>query len=216
MYLPEKFSQHDRGAIHELIRLHPLGCLVTAGGNGLTANHIPLLLRDTDTGNGTLMGHIAKANPMTEFAKRPSETLVVFQGPNAYISPSWCPSKADKHEIVPTWNYAVVHAHGQLEIIQDKAWIRAHLDDLTQEFEAQAGEHWSLSDAPDTYVERLVEHVVGIRIPIDKLVGKWKTTIREAEINLARVTDSLTAMGTDDATDMVRLIAERYGVGRDG
>src|SRR5687767_1111827 len=128
MYLPRHFEETDVRVLHQFIRAHPFGALVTATTAGLDANHIPFVLESEPAPNGCLRGHIARANPLWCECAAVAPALVLFQGENAFVSPSWYPSKQDTGKVVPTWNYVVVHAHGPLRFIDDAAWVRAHVE----------------------------------------------------------------------------------------
>ena len=175
MYLPAHFEQTDRAALHALMREHPLAALVTCGPEGLTADPVPLELDPADGENGTLLGHVARANPLWRVAAGTS-VLAIFNGPQAYVSPSWYASKAATHKVVPTWNYTVVHAHGVLEAVDDAPGLRALVGRLTDRHEAPRAAPWAVQDAPPDYVQQMLRAIVGIRIPIARLVGKWKVS----------------------------------------
>ena len=175
MYVPAHFEQTDRTAVHALMREHPLAALVTSGPAGLTADPVPLEFDPDDGEHGTLLGHVARANPLWRVAAgRP--VLAIFYGPQAYVSPSWYASKAATHKVVPTWNYTVVHAHGVLEAVDDAPWLRALVGRLTDRHEAPRAAPWAVQDAPPDYVQQMLRAIVGIRIPIARLVGKWKVS----------------------------------------
>lgn len=172
MYTPKHFQQTDISLMQELISNHPFATLVThSTADGLCANHIPFELQTAHGAYGALCGHVARANPVW---KEKAEALVIFKGPDAYITPSWYPSKQQTGKVVPTWNYTVVHAHGQIEAIEDVDWIKAHLQRLTAQQEKNLPQPWALSDAPDDYIANMLKAVVGIRIEITRLEGKWK------------------------------------------
>jgi transcriptional regulator len=173
LYLPAHFEQADTAALHALMRAHPLATLVSQGPDGLSADHVPLDLDPAAGPHGTLRGHVARANPLwRQAAGRP--VLVVFQGPQAYVTPSWYPSKAATHKVVPTWNYVVAHAHGALRTVEDAPWLLALVQRLTDHHEAPRTPPWSVGDAPADYVQALLRAIVGIEIPLERLVGKWK------------------------------------------
>ena len=176
MYVPRHFAETDTAVLHRLIRAHPLGAVVTLAGGELVANHIPLLLHDDGSPFGTLAGHVARGNSMWKTSDPAFEALVIFQGVERYVSPSWYPSKETDPRTVPTWNYVVVHAHGPLRIIDDAGWLRRHVAELTDRHEADRPSPWKVDDAPADYVEKLVGGIVGIEIPISRLTGKWKVS----------------------------------------
>jgi transcriptional regulator len=203
MYLPKHFAETDHGVMHDLMRAFPLATLVTFGPDGLDANHIPLHL-DAATGpNGTLRGHIARANPMAADAMLNRNILAIFKGPDSYISPSNYATKAEHGKVVPTWNYAAVHASGELRVIDDPDWLLAQLRMLTAEHEAGLPHPWSVEDAPADYIAKMLGAVVGIEIVIDRLVGKWKVSQNQPAVNQASLISAL------DGKPMADLIRQR-------
>jgi transcriptional regulator len=190
MYLPSHFEQHDTATLHALMRAHPLATLVSTGPEGPTADHVPLAFDAGAGAHGALLGHVARANPLWAAAAG-SPVLAVFHGPQAYVSPSWYPGKATTHKVVPTWNYAVVHAHGMLEVVEDAPWLRALVSRLTAHHEAPRPTPWSVDDAPDDYVQQMLRAIVGIRIPIERLIGKWKVSQNRSAADRQGVADGL-------------------------
>ena len=178
MYLPSHFEETRTEVLHALLRAHPLGLLVTQdGGGALAANSVPFVLdADPAGGPGILRAHVARANPLWREARADVESLVVFQGPQAYISPSFYPSKAEHGKVVPTWNYVMVQARGQLRAIDDAAWVRAFVTRLTERHEAPRAKPWAVSDAPDDYIASMVKAIVGIELTLTALTGKWKVS----------------------------------------
>lgn len=176
MYMPAHFEETRQEILHELIARHPLGALVTLGMEGLAADHIPFLL-DARTGDrGALIGHVARNNEVWHDHAGDVEAIVIFQGPAAYISPNWYATKQQTHEVVPTYNYAVVHVHGPIIIHEDRKWLRAVIGKLTKTMEASQPAPWKMADAPAAFVESQIESIVGIEIPISRMAGKWKTS----------------------------------------
>ena len=185
MYLPSHFAEQRPGVLHKLIDDHPLGLLITlagaaadAGANaGLQANPVPFFLdADPAGGPGILRAHVARANPLWREARADVEALVVFQGAQAYVSPSWYPAKAEHGKVVPTWNYVTVQARGALRAIDDAAWLRAFVTRLTRHHEAAQAKPWAVTDAPPEYVDSMLRAIVGIEIVLSSLVGKWKVS----------------------------------------
>lgn len=174
MYLPAHFDEIRRTALEALIRRHPLGTLVSTAAAGLCADHLPFLFDAGVAPLGLLRAHVARANPLWREAAHAPECLVVFQGPAAYVSPSWYPRKKSTHKVVPTYNYSVVHAKGRMRIVEDRAWLRQLVGELTQRFESGRGEPWQVSDAPADYIETMLGAIVGIEIEVRELVGKFK------------------------------------------
>src|SRR5712671_3614233 len=176
MYVPKHHDESDTTVLHALIRAQPLGTWVTLSEGGLLANHIPFLLDPARGEYGTLIGHVARANPAWQGFSKTVDSIVAFQGPQTYITPSWYPSKHANGKAVPTWNYAVVHAHGMPCAIEDREWLLRHVTQLTDVHEAGQALPWKVSDAPQEYRDKMLQAIVGIEIPIAKLVGKWKVS----------------------------------------
>jgi transcriptional regulator len=175
MYQPSAFREDRLETLHALVRSHPLATLVTSGVGGLIANLLPFILIENG-GKGTLRGHMARANDQIEALRAGSETLVVFHGPESYITPSWYASKREHGRVVPTWNYVVVQVRGTPRIIEDPAWIRQQVEHLTSSQENQRVEPWKVSDAPGTFVSAQLQAIIGVEIPIREIEGKWKTS----------------------------------------
>jgi transcriptional regulator len=175
MYGPSAFDEIRPALLHGLIEAHPLGAVVTHGDGGLDANHIPFEIEagGDDAPFGILRAHVARANSLW---RHDGDTLVVFQGPSAYVSPALYEEKQISGKVVPTYNYAVVHAHGKLRAIEDPAWILALLNRMTTRHEAPLAAPWSVHDAPRDYLERLLQLIVGIEIPVERMHGKWKVS----------------------------------------
>lgn len=208
MYLPEHFAEHDRGELRRLIAEYPLGTLVTLGAEGLSANHLPFLLAADEGEHGTLLTHVARGNRVWQDFSAEQEALVIFQGPSAYISPNWYPTKAESHRQVPTYNYAVVHAHGPLVIHDDEKWLRGFLGRLTKRMEAGQPKPWKMGDAPQEYLRQMLGGIVGIEIPITRMVGKWKVSQNRLPIDREGAVAGLRATGDPEAMAMADLIAD--------
>lgn len=176
MYLPKHFAEERPEVLHELIRRRPLATLVTLSADGLVANSLPLLLVPEEGGRLFLRGHVARANPVWRESLPDVDVLALFQGDDAYISPSWYPAKAEHGRVVPTWNYVTVQARGRLRFIDDPAWLKDLLERLTREHEDQRAAPWRLSDAPVDYIEKMLAAVVGLELEVTQLVGKWKAS----------------------------------------
>lgn len=207
MYLPKHFEETDTEQLYRLMRAHPLGTLVTLDAGGLNANHIPFEI-DPGAGRfGTLRAHVARNNPVWRDASADLESLAVFQGPQAYISPSLYATKQEGGKVVPTYNFMAVHAYGRLRAVDDPAWLRAHLARMSDSFEAPRPEPWKLSDAPDDFIEKLLAAVVGIEIPIDRLIGKWKLSQNQPLANRVSVEQGLRAAGDAGSLAMADAVA---------
>lgn len=206
MYIPKHFAEPRVDVLHQLMSARPLATLVTLSSSGINANHIPLHLSVQPSPFGTLRGHVARANSMWKDVAKDVEALAIFHGPDAYVTPSWYPTKAETGKVVPTWNYAVAHAYGALRVIDDAAWLRAHLEMLTAHNEALFPEPWRIADAPSDFMEKLIGAVVGIEIVITRLSGKWKTSQNQPAENQAGVVRGLYESGEVGAAEMATLI----------
>lgn len=211
MYQPSHFEESRPEVLHALLRSHPLATLVTLTAQGLEANHIPLVLRTQGVDRPRLVGHVARANPLWRETDLATPVLAIFQGPQHYISPGWYASKAEHGKVVPTWNYAVVHAKGRLQVHDDAAWIRTQMEELTGQQEARMARPWAVDDAPRDYIDRMVSAVVGIEIPIDSLVGKWKVSQNQPAANQVTVQQGLQGLGTETGAAMAGLV-DAFGV----
>lgn len=174
MYRPTAFAEERTEEAHRIMLEHPLGTLVTHTGKGLDANHIPFELDATRGAQGTLQGHVARANPLWTEVADGAQVLVTFRGPQGYISPSWYPSKQETHRHVPTWNYEVVHAHGRLRIIDDEKYVRGVVARLTRRHEAAEARPWKMGDAPTDFLDQMLKMIVGIEVEITRLEAKRK------------------------------------------
>ena len=206
MYVPKQFEEHRVEVLHRFIGDHPFGSMVTRTADGLDANHLPFEVDPEPAPFGTLRGHVARANPVWREFDPEVPALVIFRGPDAYVSPSWYPSKAEAGKAVPTWNYAVVHAHGPVRVIEDRQWLRSFLERLTDRHEAGRDVPWAMSDAPEEFIEGLLNAIVGIEIPITRLVGKWKASQNRPAPDRSGVIDGLSAEGgvTNAMAELVR------------
>jgi transcriptional regulator len=203
MYVPEKFKEPSVDAMHQLIRARPLATLVTLSPGGLNANHIPMHLSASPTPYGTLRGHVARVNSIVEDVAGTNEALAIFHGADAYITPSWYTTKKETGKAVPTWNYVVVHAYGRLRLVDDAAWLRAHLEALTNQNEARFPEPWAVSDAPTDYVEKLLGAIVGLEMVVTRMSGKWKVSQNQPASNRAGVVAGLRATGSEAMAALV-------------
>jgi transcriptional regulator len=178
MYQPAHFAETRPEVLAAFVRSQPFGLLITQNkAGGIAADSIPFFLDDAGDGSpGVLRAHVARANPLWQTARGDADTLVVFQGPQGYVSPAWYPSKAEHGKVVPTWNYVMVQARGALRAIDDKAWLRAFVTRLTERHEGSRTAPWAVSDAPADYVETMLGAIVGIEIALSSLVGKWKVS----------------------------------------
>lgn len=206
MYLPKHFEEARPEVLHAVMHAHPFVTLVTQSADGPVVNHLPMML-DTGSGErGTLRGHVARANPVWKDTLPGSEAIAIFQAAEHYVSPNWYPGKASDPRVVPTWNYAVVHAHGPLRAIEDKSWLHALVTRLTDLHEGTRPAPWKVSDAPGDYIDKMLGAIVGIEIPIKQLVGKVKASQNRRAEDRAGVAQGLTAESTAAGTAMSRWI----------
>jgi len=174
LYVPKFNEEKDLTILHSLIKSKPLGTWTTISAGEITINHIPFVLHEHKGELGTLVGHVARSNNIFQTYSTNVNSVVVFQGDQAYISPSWYPSKHSHGKAVPTWNYVVVHAYGIPKVHEDPDWLLQHLNELTDIHESEQALPWKISDAPEEFIKKLTGAIVGIEIPITKLTGKWK------------------------------------------
>jgi|LakMenEpi03Aug12_release.lakeMendotaPanAssembly.Ray.scaffolds.fasta_scaffold158739_2 transcriptional regulator len=207
MYQVGAFCEERIDVMHALMRSHPLATLVTIHDGVPEANHLPLLIDQEPSPNGTLRGHVARANPVWRLSGG-REVLVIFQGPQAYVTPSWYPSKRETGQVVPTWNYAVVHAYGPLVVHDDREWLRGLVTRLTDQQEAGLRQPWRVDDAPVEYLERMLGAIVGIEIPVSRLIGKWKVSQNRSDADRTGVADGLAQLDDTQAQDMADLVAK--------
>ena len=207
MYMPPAFRNQDIGALHEIMRRHSLGTLVTAAP-GLTANHIPFVLHPEDGshGFGLLRAHLARGNDQAALRDGRIDCLVVFLGVDHYVTPSWYETKRLTGKVVPTWNYISVHATGPLRIIDDPAWVRRQIDSLTVRHETERPAPWAVSDAPEDFVAAQLRGIVGLEIDIASLEGKWKLSQNRTLADRQGVADGLERDGDPAGAAMAGLI----------
>ena len=198
MYIPKSFAEDDLPTLHAFIETYPLAALVTSfPADGLLATHLPLVLDRAAGPLGTLVGHFARANPHArQVADGTGQSLVIFTGPEAYITPEWYPSKQESGRVVPTWNYVAVHAYGALRLRDDPLFLRGHLESLTQRHEASRPHPWRVSDAPADFIDQLLKAIVGVEITIERLEGKWKMSQNRSAADIDGVIHGLEASGT--------------------
>ena len=193
MYVPRAFAVDDIQILHQQMQASPLPVLVTHASQGLHASHVPLLLDPDEGPYGTLYGHLARANPHGKALAQGTETLVIFAGEQAYISPSFYPSKAEHGKTVPTWNYLAVHAYGTAEVFDDAERLLALVSRLSNKHEAGRPAPWAVSDAPGDYIDSMLKAIVGFRLPITRLEGKRKLSQNRDAADQAGVRQGLLA-----------------------
>lgn len=204
MYRPPAFREDRTDHLHAAIRAHPLATLVTQGARGLTANLLPFLLATDDEGRDLLQSHLARANPQLADLRDGAEALLIFRGPEAYVSPGWYPSKQEHGRVVPTWNYVMVQAWGRPRVIDDHGWLRRQIGGLTAQQERDRPLPWSMEDAPAAYIDAQLKGIAGVEIAVDRIEGKWKASQNHPAANRQGVISGLKA--GDGASPMATLM----------
>ena len=208
MYLPQHFEETRPEVLQGLIRHYPLATIVTQGSGELNANHIPLLLCATPAPLSILQGHVARGNPILSELSNTRDALIIFQGPDAYVSPSWYQEKALTGKVVPTWNYLAVHVYGTVSAHDDAHWLRQHLEQLTAEHESGSAAPWQLGDAPSEYITRMLRGIVGIEIAINRVVGKWKLSQNKTAADQQAIVEGLDARARPEAIALAQIMAD--------
>ncbi|SCB50763.1 FMN-binding negative transcriptional regulator [Rhizobium multihospitium] len=209
MYQPPHHREDDLATQHQLIRAHPLGLLITAGDSGLIANPVPFHLNTELSPKGTLQAHIARANGQWKEIAAGAPVLVVFQGADTYITPSWYATKRETGKVVPTWNYAIVQVRGAVRTIDDAAWLRTQIGALTGENESERQQPWAVEDAPPEFIAAQLKGIIGIEINIETIDGKWKVSQNRPLADRQGVAEGLGAIDRTDAAEMADLV-RRY------
>jgi transcriptional regulator len=205
MYLPAHFNETRSEELLGLISRHPLGALVVNGPEGLDANHVPFEFMAQPGGQGTLIAHVARANPLWKEVTDGAEALVIFRAEHAYVSPNWYPSKHETHRQVPTWNYRVVHVHGKIKIRDDERFVRGVVARLTRTHEGRTGAErpWKMTDSAPEYIDRMLTAIVGIEIEITRMVGKWKVSQNRDERDRVGAAEELRKRGETVLADAI-------------
>jgi transcriptional regulator len=213
VYVPKQYREDRAEVLAGAVRAIQLATLVTPGPDGLQVSHVPMLLQEGADGAWTLESHVARGNPHWKLAASGAASVAVFQGPHAYISPSWYASKREHGKVVPTWNYIAVHVHGALEAVQDEAWLRAQIAALTRANEAAREHPWAVSDAPADYMQGMVRAIVGLRLRVARVEGAWKMAQHRGEGDRLGVIAGLDAVPEGRAVAQVMRAqeAERAG-----
>jgi transcriptional regulator len=205
MYQPDHHRVDDLALMHALMRARPFVALVSGGAEGLYATHLPTVLKDNGQ-YGVVEFHLARANPHWKYLAEGNEALMIFQGPEGYITPNWYPSKAEHTKVVPTWNYAVVHAYGRPEVMQDTDWIRHHVAELTAQQERNEAQPWAVTDAPESFIEAMLRGIIGFRLAITRLEGKWKMSQNRDMKDREGVVGGLRKRGAGDDLEMAEIV----------
>lgn len=210
MYQPPHFREEDPAAMHALIRAHPLGLMISSTGDGPVANAVPFHLDEASSPKGVLQCHVARANPQWRDIAAGAPVLVVFQGVDTYVTPSWYETKRETGKVVPTWNYAIVQVRGAARIIEDAAWLRRQIEVLTKGQEGARDAPWAVGDAPEAFIAAQIKGIVGIEIEIAEIAGKWKVSQNRPESDRKGVAAGLVADGDDGGAEMAGLV-RHYG-----
>jgi transcriptional regulator len=202
MYTPKHFAETRVEVLHGLMRDYPFATVVANAGGGFVANHLPFELVD-----GVLHGHVARGNELAQLDG--AQVLLLFQGPDGYISPNWYPSKHETGREVPTWNYAVVHVHGRLRVIDDATWLRRLLETLTDHHEADQPQPWKISDAPEDHIEKSLTAIIGLEVVVERIEGKFKLSQNHPARNRAGVVAGLRERNNDGDVELAALMAQQ-------
>jgi transcriptional regulator len=212
MYQVPQFKEDDIGVLHAFIKTHPLGLLISTGADGMLANPVPFVLYEDEGERGVLRCHLSRANAQGLALRQSGETLIVFQGAQGYITPSWYPAKAEHGKVVPTWNFAMVQARGTASVTDDPAWLLANVSALTAQQEGKRPEPWAVTDAPANFIAGQLKGIVGIEIPIAAIEGKFKASQNRAVPDRAGVAEGLLADGDAQSLAMREMVKARGGV----
>ncbi|TAL85894.1 MAG: FMN-binding negative transcriptional regulator [Candidimonas sp.] len=209
MYLPPVFREDQIGLLHDLIRTHPLATLVTAGPGGLMANLIPFLFYPEEGEHGTLRAHLSRGNAQWKELAKAAECMVVFQGANSYITPSWYQTKKETGKVVPTWNFVTVHAWGAPRMKEDSAWLSSHLHDLTYSQEHARVPPWKIEDAPADFIATQMKAIIGLEVSVGRIEGKWKVSQNRPQADRLGVVEGLRSQERESGRIMADLVAQR-------
>ena len=209
MYVPAHFKEDRVAVLHDAIRTYGFGTLVTSSEQEPEASHLPLLLDSEPAPLGTVLGHLARANPQWQRVKPGIAALAIFLGPNTCITPSWYPTKQQTGKVVPTWNYLAIHAYGTLSFFDDPDELRAHVGRMTDTHETPRAAPWSVSDAPAAFVDQMLKAIVGFKLRITKLEGKWKMSQNRPAQDVAGVLEGLAHEDGESPDAIADIIASR-------
>jgi transcriptional regulator len=207
VYVPPHFRQDDVTEIHALIRSSRLATLVTVAQSAPVISHVPMLLDDTARPYGKLLCHLSRANEQWRSIGPDTEALVIFMGPDAYVTPSWYETKREHGKVVPTWNYIAVHGYGPVRVVEDRQELRSFVERLTHKHEAHRAEPWNVSDAPEAFIEAQLGGIVGLEITVRRFDAKWKLSQNRPAVDVAGVIAGLES--STNATDRATAAAMR-------
>ena len=208
MYRPDHFREEKIEVLHAMMRQVGAATIVSTSEDGLVATHVPIALDDDPAPFGTIRCHFVRSNPHVELMGEPREHLIVFQGPQGYVSPSWYATKAETEKVVPTWNYIAVHAYGTAKRFEGSEQLRPHLATLTAQFEEGLPEPWSIDDAPADYVDAMCKGIVGVEISLSRIEGKWKLSQNRPQKDRSGVVDGLKGRGDEASRGLADLVED--------
>lgn len=211
MYIPATNAEDNPAVLFDFIASHPFGTLITASSVGLFATHLPVIVDRTRGPHGVIEAHVARANPHHARASTTDEALLVFLGPDAYITPSWYAAKREHGKVVPTWNYAAVHVYGTLRFVEDAAFFERHLRQLTEQQEHRRDEPWAVSDAPSDFVAQMTKAIVGVEVVITRMEGKWKMSQNRSAVDVDGVVRGLAASEDPRERAVGEIVRQRAG-----
>lgn len=214
MYKPPHFVETRTEVLHGLIRKHPLGLLVSCGPEGPVADLVPFLLDADVKPSGRLRAHVARANPHWRLlAENPdAPVLVVFRGPDAYVTPSWYETKRETGKVVPTWNYVMVQVRGRAVVHDHAGWVGDQIGEITERHEAVRAHPWAVSDAPEPFVEMQKRAIVGLEILIDSIAGKWKVSQNRPMADRVGVAEGFGEAADDPASAAMAELVRAFGL----
>ena len=208
MYTPKAFEVTDLAQLHAAMRQSELATLVSMATQGLVATHLPLLLDETKGEYGTITGHVSRANLQWRESDPNAEALIIFLGLDTYVSPNWYPAKQENGRVVPTWNYAAIHAYGRLTFFEDPEWLRIMVTELTKRHESSFPAPWQVTDAPAVYIDSQLKAIVGFEFRIVRLEGKQKFNQNRAVQDRLGVIEGLRGLGNERKTEVAELMEE--------
>jgi len=208
MFLPDHFRVEDIAEMHALMRARPFAALISTTQAGLYGTHLPTVLKDEGT-FGTIECHLSRANPHWKDLAEGGEAMMIFSGPDGYITPNWYATKAATGKAVPTWNYAIVHAYGRPAVMKEKDWLLRHVTELSDQQERSEAHPWKVSDAPASYVDVMLRGIIGFRFEITRLEGKWKMSQNRETQDCVRVVEGLKARAAGDDLEIAEAVSRR-------
>ena len=211
MYTPKAFEVTDLALLQAAMQQSELATLVTNTSHGLVATHLPLMLDVTQGPYGTLTGHVSRANVQWRETDHEAEALVIFLGLDTYVTPNWYPAKQETGRVVPTWNYAAIHAYGRVTFFEDSERLRTVVTELTRKHESAFPAPWQVTDAPAVYLDSQLKAIVGFELPIARLEGKQKFNQNRSVEDRLGVMEGLRAQGKTEVAELMQEIETRRG-----